>query len=122
MSAGSIGRLTLACSLLGLLLAGVCARMLSADASPRDILLGWALGVGNGLGGLLLRRRARGGDMGRFFRWSVGGNAVRFLVCVAVLIVAGFVNRDGFEALAIAAVAGSLVFMAGDVWDLMGSG
>jgi len=111
-------RVWLACSLVAAALAAPAAA-LSENRAPHPAAAaagGWAIAVAGGAVGLFLKGRAVGADANRFLRLGVLAEAGRLIVLVAALGAVRLAWPPAFEPLALAAVAGFFVFIAGEIW------
>lgn len=113
-----IWRIGAVCGLLSLAAALLAGRLGSPERWVGSSLAGWGLALANGTAGLALMKGSLGGDMGRFVRFGVVGNGLRFALLLGTLVLLRWRLPGEFMSLALATVAGSLVFMAGEVRGL----
>jgi hypothetical protein len=93
-------------------------RALQVAAGRGSLAAGWALAGANGLAALLVNRRAVAATREQFLRWGIIGNLLRLVALVAILILCRWLAPAAFQAFGLTVVAGTLIFMAGEVLDL----
>ena len=115
-------RVAAACCLAGFGLAWLGTSWLTPGRPISLTLCGWGLAVAYGLAGLLLKSRAIGRDMKAFLRYGLAADVARLIALIAVLTVLRVTRPGAFEPVALAAVAGTLAFVAGEVWYIVRAG
>ena len=68
------------------------------------------------MSGMVMKGRAVGTEWKRFVRVLVVSDVVRFVGFIAALIALRVARPAAFETVALAAVAGVIVFVVGEVW------
>jgi hypothetical protein len=110
------------CGLAALGLGAGVVRWLAPGSPMKHVWAGWALGSLYGLAGLILKGLAVGMGAKGFLRWGVAAESLRLFGLAVVLLALRWARPDEFEPVGLAAVAGALAFMAGEIWCVMRAG
>lgn len=119
MKAGRILVVWGACALAAFLLGAGAVRWIADGGTLKHAAAGWALSALYGLAGLVAKGRAVGMGAKGFVRWGIVAETLRLFGFAVVLLALRVARADVFEPVGLAAVAGALAFMVGDVWYVM---
>ena len=115
---GGILRTWLICSVAALVLSVAAAGTAFGERCVRELLAGWTVATVNGGMALGLQSLSIGHDMKRFMWLGVAANSLRFLALLGIMLAVYCARSLDFRAFALAAAAGCIVFMAGEIYCL----